>query len=161
MARPEEFAKWSRGHPELPHRCLSRGDMATLRTFRKSLMNILCAAVRGTFPSARSLGLLNTAIHRSVLHRGLAWEKGAWVLRVSNDARSPMEQCKTAVARSAVELLVGPSQSKLRVCKGAGCAHFLLTRTRTQIWCSSTGCGNRARVSRHYWKERAEDRART
>jgi predicted RNA-binding Zn ribbon-like protein len=62
-----------------------------------------------------------------------------------------------AIAREAIGLLADPEQrSRLRRCANPSCSMLFLAENKRRIWCSSAGCGNRARAARHYHKTRAE-----
>ena len=62
-----------------------------------------------------------------------------------------------AIAREAIGLLADPEQrAKLRRCASPSCSMLFLAENKRRIWCSSAGCGNRARAARHYHKTRAE-----
>jgi 4-amino-4-deoxy-L-arabinose transferase-like glycosyltransferase len=54
-----------------------------------------------------------------------------------------------ALARSAIEVVTLPRRDRLRACQAPGCVLFFQETARHRAWCSS-GCGNRARVARHY-----------
>jgi predicted RNA-binding Zn ribbon-like protein len=63
-----------------------------------------------------------------------------------------------AVARSAIDVVTGPSADRLRVCASDACSLlFVATHARRQ-WCSSAVCGNRERVARHARRQRQEPR---
>jgi predicted RNA-binding Zn ribbon-like protein len=51
------------------------------------------------------------------------------------------------LAEQAVDLLTGPED--LRACRAPGCVLYFVRQHPRREWCS-TGCGNRARVARHY-----------
>jgi predicted RNA-binding Zn ribbon-like protein len=53
------------------------------------------------------------------------------------------------LSRSALVLLAAPAREQLERCRAPGCILFFLKQRPGQLWCSS-GCGNRARVARHY-----------
>ena len=154
LGTPKEFVRWARGRLDLPSPQLSTRELARLRSLRTALLALFGSAVRRKAPPSGGVARLNAA-SSSFIPRVVAWERGRWILRSTAEFQSPLERIEGGVVRSATDVLVGPDLSKLRRCKGPGCAHFILARTRTQIWCSSSGCGNRARVSRHYWRERA------
>jgi predicted RNA-binding Zn ribbon-like protein len=50
-------------------------------------------------------------------------------------------------------LLAGPDASRIRACQAPGCVLFFLAERRRRDWCSPA-CGNRARVARHYRRQR-------
>lgn len=61
------------------------------------------------------------------------------------------------IAHQGVELLTGPGRDKLRPCLAPNCLLFFVKDHARREWCSP-GCGNRARVARHY--ERHHDAGR-
>jgi len=59
------------------------------------------------------------------------------------------------LSRSALALLAAPAREQLEQCRAPGCILFFLKQRPRQLWCSA-GCGNRARVARHYARHAAE-----
>ncbi|WP_202867622.1 CGNR zinc finger domain-containing protein [Kribbella pittospori] len=58
-----------------------------------------------------------------------------------------------ALAQEAIELLSDPDRlATLRRCASSSCSMLFLAENKRRIWCSSAGCGNRARAARHYHK---------
>lgn len=53
-----------------------------------------------------------------------------------------------AIARSTIDV-VSRCADRLRRCEGPGCGRYFLKDRAHRNWCS-LGCGNRARVARHY-----------
>jgi predicted RNA-binding Zn ribbon-like protein len=53
------------------------------------------------------------------------------------------------IAHRGVELFTGPGRDRLRPCLAPNCLLFFVKDHARREWCSP-GCGNRARVSRHY-----------
>jgi predicted RNA-binding Zn ribbon-like protein len=53
------------------------------------------------------------------------------------------------IAHQGVELLAGPGAERLRPCLAPNCLLFFVKDHARREWCSP-GCGNRARVARHY-----------
>lgn len=69
---------------------------------------------------------------------------------------TPADAALAAIARSAIGVFGGPRRADLRACQGPGCVlHFVKDHPRRE-WCSA-GCGNRARVSRHYYRQHTEE----
>lgn len=58
------------------------------------------------------------------------------------------------IADQAVRLFAGPERSALRACQGPGCVLYFVRNHPRREWCSA-GCGNRARVARHYQRHHA------
>jgi predicted RNA-binding Zn ribbon-like protein len=59
------------------------------------------------------------------------------------------------IAEEAVDLFSGRDRDRLRPCGGPGCVLYFVRTHPRQEWCSA-GCGNRARVARHYRRHHAE-----
>jgi predicted RNA-binding Zn ribbon-like protein len=58
-----------------------------------------------------------------------------------------------AFAGQAISLFAGPGCPQLRACPGPGCVLYFVQQHPRREWCSA-GCGNRARVARHYHRHR-------
>ncbi|WP_165495117.1 CGNR zinc finger domain-containing protein, partial [Actinomadura roseirufa] len=84
-------------------------------------------------------------------------EPAAWPLdgaRVLVSTPAPAADAALAlVARSAITIFGGPSRTAVRACGGPGCVLFFVKNHPRREWCSP-GCGNRARVGRHYQRHR-------
>jgi predicted RNA-binding Zn ribbon-like protein len=86
----------------------------------------------------------------------LVWPSGGEPGRVFHTAGVPVELATSLIAHQAVELFAGAQRARLRACLAPGCLlYFLKTHPRKE-WCSP-GCGNRARVARHYRRHHAGD----
>lgn len=60
-----------------------------------------------------------------------------------------------AIAREAIALMSAPERlERLRRCANPGCSMLFLAENKRRQWCSANVCGNRARVARHYEKNR-------
>ncbi|GIG63971.1 CGNR zinc finger domain-containing protein [Phytomonospora endophytica] len=57
------------------------------------------------------------------------------------------------LAHEAIAFLDGPKRALLRACTAPRCVRYFLKTHNRQQWCK-TSCGNRARVARHYEKQR-------
>jgi predicted RNA-binding Zn ribbon-like protein len=58
------------------------------------------------------------------------------------------------IAEQGVELFTGPRRASLRACHAPGCVLYFVRDHPRREWCSA-GCGNRARVARHYQRHHA------
>jgi predicted RNA-binding Zn ribbon-like protein len=160
LASIGEAQKWIRIKFGTAGSRISRRDLEALREFRAGVRDLLASAVDGTAPHARSLRRVNEVLGRSTTRPRLTWSRGDWRVEARDPNLPTRTSVENSVAASAAELLAGPQPLSLRRCEGPGCVHFLLARTTQQRWCSPTGCGNRARVQRHYLKLRSR-RGRT
>ncbi|WP_194202047.1 CGNR zinc finger domain-containing protein [Glycomyces albidus] len=68
------------------------------------------------------------------------------------------ERTLVDLAFEGADLLTGTSELPLRACYGPGCVLYFVRNHPRREWCSS-GCGNRARVARHYQRHKQSDRA--
>jgi predicted RNA-binding Zn ribbon-like protein len=64
------------------------------------------------------------------------------------------DRSRAELALAAARLLGGPEAELLRACQGPGCVLYFRKDHPRRGWCSA-GCGNRARVARHYERQRA------
>ena len=126
--------------------------LARLRRFRRQVRELLGAGPSSPPPPASVRAIRRWAFEGSA-RPTLSWERGRWRVRPEGPVL-PEAALFARIASDLVAVLTRPAARRVRRCQGPGCAHFLLARTRTQIWCSPTGCGNRARVARHYRKAR-------
>ena len=130
-------------------------DVEMLRRFRIELRRLLQVAVDRKQPPTAAVEAINRAAARSPSHWTLRWTRGRWVAQELGTERSATRRVIALTARSAIDLLGKNSPTPVRRCEGPGCIHFLVAQRSQQRWCSPTGCGNRARVQRHYRKIRA------
>lgn len=64
----------------------------------------------------------------------------------------------TATARSALMLLARPEPDRLKICPNCHWLFLDRSRNRSRAWCDMAVCGNRAKASRHYRRNREETR---
>ena len=64
----------------------------------------------------------------------------------------------TATARSALLLLSRPEPGRLKICPNCQWLFLDRSRNRSRAWCDMAVCGNRAKASRHYRRNREEPR---
>jgi predicted RNA-binding Zn ribbon-like protein len=128
------------------------GD-AVLGDFR-ALRDALRTLAAEVTDDTRSVADPNRDVHRAVatLNKACAsapsWSRLDWseqrVERVtSGNAVLPV------VAEAAVTLFTSEQRDELRACYAPGCVLYFVRDHPRRQWCSA-GCGNRARVARHY-----------
>ena len=64
----------------------------------------------------------------------------------------------TATARSALLLLSRPEPERLKICPNCQWLFLDRSRNRSRAWCDMAVCGNRAKASRHYRRNREDQR---
>lgn len=108
-------------------------------------------------PSAGDLAaaviVVNRACARAPSWSELHWpdpdDKDAGPERAVRTAHAPALAAVAAIAEEAVALFAGPDRALLRACRAPGCVLYFIRNHPRREWCSD-GCGNRARVARHY-----------
>ncbi|MEU5001429.1 CGNR zinc finger domain-containing protein [Streptomyces sp. NPDC021622] len=103
----------------------------------------------------QALARLNAAAAAEPVTPQLAWphdEFPAASLRPAAE-REPRVRLSAALARAAIDFLAGPERERLRSCAAPRCVRYFVKRHGRQEWCKPS-CGNRARVARHYRRQR-------
>ncbi|WP_067485692.1 CGNR zinc finger domain-containing protein [Actinomadura hibisca] len=160
LATTAMLAAWLRAHAgdfpgELAFsaaRALGDGDLFRFVRLRDAVRALARALVNDAPPPAIPLATLNEAAATAPSWPRLSWAAVPLVQEVT--AAPPPDAALSVIAASAVHVLGGPQRSALRACGGPGCVLFFVRRHPRRAWCSP-GCGNRARVSRHYERHRA------
>ncbi|KAA9162071.1 hypothetical protein FPZ12_012600 [Amycolatopsis acidicola] len=153
LATREEALAWLRGvdaWPEVVREWLPtpRGlRLDELRELRDAL-RVLAADVTGR----ASEGDPDAAA--DVVNRCCAlapqWSSLRWpAAREPRSAGRPGELLLSLLAEGAVELFTGEQRSALRACLAPNCVRYFVKQHPRREWCCA-GCGNRARVARHY-----------
>ncbi|WP_328996570.1 ABATE domain-containing protein [Kribbella sp. NBC_01245] len=133
-------------------RDVNQQDLATARELRDAIRALAGAAVDRTAPPQPALDALNGCVRTAPSWRELRWAD-APSAEARNDAR-PITAALADIAELAVDLFAGPALADLRACHAPGCVLFFLKDHPRREWCSA-GCGNRARVARHYQRTKA------
>ena len=158
LASARTFVRWNRAHRALARISTSPDILDDLRALRQDLCAMFETQTLGRSPGPSLLRRLNRWFGTSPAYLRASFSKGRWSLEEEPGIAGPAQRWEFEMARAATSLLAGPLSPKLRKCQAPGCAHFLLSRKRGQLWCSPTGCGNRVRVARHYRKRRGKAR---
>jgi predicted RNA-binding Zn ribbon-like protein len=161
-----QLQQWARQCGVRPSTGLSRADLALARSVRDALRRLAAdvlddtreGAVSGPLTAAEALDRLNEVLAacvpevRSDGHRRL---RRGWRWHVAG-----FERELGVIALEAADLLA-QGREGLGACHGPGCVLYFERVPVRREWCS-TGCGNRARVARHYRrrKDATEPRGR-
>ena len=147
--------RWIQARAEMGSVRIGGRDLTPLRRLREEVRELLHAATGRAPPSRAVIDSLNRHAARGGMRTELKWEPGRYTKVEVLAPQSAGERISAWVARDTIDLLSGSRAKLLRRCHGAGCLHYLVARNTLQLWCSPTGCGNRARVQRHYRKSHA------
>jgi len=135
-------------------------DGATLRKaiqLRETIYRIFSSVAHDHHPDDEDLNSLNRflsdyPVSSTVVRTGHEYE---WAMVAG---RGPEGKMLWPIAKSAADLLTSDQLGRVTECANEeeGCGWVFLDKTRsgTKKWCSSTGCGNRAKV--RAWYERHE-----
>ncbi|MBP2507048.1 putative RNA-binding Zn ribbon-like protein [Agrobacterium tumefaciens] len=64
------------------------------------------------------------------------------------------ESLGNATAHSALSLLAGETQERLRICGNCGWLFIDRSKNKSRIWCDMAVCGNRQKANRHYHRKK-------
>jgi predicted RNA-binding Zn ribbon-like protein len=130
-------------------------ELAEAKLLRDSLRRLAALCTDDPRPAAQSpvdsVDDAVAAVNRMVTHlphAQLVMRDG----RLHRDRPAPTSATRLALAelaRDSIDLLTGPSATKLRACHAPGCVLYFVRSNPRREWCSET-CGNRARAARHY-----------
>ena len=157
LASPGDLAAWlaAAGLADPPVR-VSAADLDATLALRAALARLVNAAMTDAGHRLDDVGLVNAAAARPAPTRRLLVLDGDLVARAAPPAPA---DCLGTIARDAVDLLAGSERGLLRECAGPDCSGIYVDRSRgrRRRWCTSAGCGNRARVAAHRDRRRAQD----
>jgi predicted RNA-binding Zn ribbon-like protein len=149
-----QLQQWARQCEVRPSTGLSRADLDRARSLRDALRRLAAdllddgrsGAVSARLTAGEALDVLNGLLATCVPEVGSDGNRGLrrdWHFSVTG-----FERKLAMVALQAADLLSeGPAA--LGACHGPGCVLYFERVPAQREWCSA-GCGNRARVARHY-----------
>jgi predicted RNA-binding Zn ribbon-like protein len=113
------------------------------------------AAVSATPNRRAALLTLDHACAAAPTWSSLRWVDGQEPSRELHTDAPPEQVILAELAEQAVELFTGEPARRLRACLAPGCVLYFVKQHPRREWCSA-GCGNRARVARHYQRHRTQ-----
>ena len=137
----------------------SDGDLEQYRELRASLRRIAAQTTQDSREHARTGGpalarALETVNARLVEPALRLEQRGEHRFELDwPEPGTSVSDHLTSLAREAARLL-GSDPSVVRACYGPDCVLYFVQRHTRREWCSP-GCGNRARVARHYRRARS------
>lgn len=133
-----------------------RGQVALgrIRLLRSALYALIHSIRDGTRPRAVAVDELQQWCRHGGTELQLRWHR-------DGSLRSSVESCGldligVTIALAAAELLSQPLVGQLGVCAGRNCGWLFLdmSKSRRRRWCDMKTCGNAAKASRHYRRQR-------
>lgn len=101
----------------------------------------------------RALAVVDAAAAGAPTWASLARDARGRFVRVTRSGGSPALAVVAMLAEQGVDLFAGSED--LRACRAPGCVLYFVRAHPRREWCSA-GCGNRARVARHYRRHRGD-----
>lgn len=131
-------------------------DLKAVRALRDAIDTLFRARLEGSesqpLAAVRSL---NQALSAPVPGPRLAWTSAG--PRKSPPAVNARRRALLRqLALDALDLLTGPTGERVRQCAHPDCILLFVATHPRRRWCSAALCGNRARVARHYQRQRQE-----
>ena len=111
---------------------------------------LVAAAIESRPPPPAALDELNAAARLAAPTPVLVWPQAGAPALGLEAGEQVADATLATIARSAIELLGGPDRERLRRCEHSDCVLSFVATNPRRRWCSASGCGNRARVARHY-----------
>ena len=150
--RPPAVDEWVQGAPA----GLDVAAAEDLRRLRDALRRLAADATGDTrttgpaVPDRRAaLDVLDRACAAAPTWSSLTWPDGGAPHRVVHGDAPAASVLLAGLAEDGVAFFAGEQASLLRACHGPGCVLYFTQQHPRREWCSA-GCGNRARVARHY-----------
>lgn len=153
--------------------------LATARELREAIYRLFSVLAAGGWPAEEELAVVNAALPEALAGLRVAREESgvrttgggeprpytrqrvatpgfAWT---RSDAADSLTAPLRPIVQSAAELLTSDLVDRVRECHGDDCTWLFLdqSRNRSRRWCSMESCGNRAKVRRHYRRQRADE----
>jgi predicted RNA-binding Zn ribbon-like protein len=153
-----QLQQWARQCGVRASTGLSRADLERARSLRDALRRLAAellddrrlGAVSDQVTAKEALDVLNGLLATCVPE--VRAEDGVGLRRDWRSSASGFERQLALLALEASDLLT--QRPALGACHGPGCVLYFERAPARREWCSS-GCGNRARVARHYRRHHA------
>lgn len=116
----------------------------------RQLREIALKAVQARKSGKRpSLSALNSFLEATASHPQLVMRRGSKIEIKRVHTGRTVEEFLAPIAESVADLLANGDFELIRQCEGGKCVLWFYDRTKAhrRRWCTSTGCGNRAKVA--------------
>lgn len=143
LSEPSDLAEWATGSglvTEAPR--VTPSELGAARELREAAYRVIFGRLDGAGSSEADISALNAAARRPPVE--LSLDQDGAVRRVGT-----VSQLLSAIARDALDLLGSDQVGLVRECDGPTCTRLYVdsSRARNRRWCSTTECGNRAKVA--------------
>jgi predicted RNA-binding Zn ribbon-like protein len=146
LAKPVDLDRWfdeaGLGVPR--QRKSTPDDLAAARSLRDAIFRSAMSTIEQAPPSIKDSRTINQWAMRMPLRPIIVGE------RIQLLAKQPVEAALSTIAADAIETVLGPLRSRIRLCPECRMVFIDTSRPGRRRWCSSaSGCGNRAKVRAH------------
>lgn len=129
----------------------------SLRALRNALRRLAAEATVDPRPAEDSqistvddaVAVVNATAAATPRWPSLTWAGGTSLASTVHASAHDGLAVTSLIAEQAIALLAGEERGRLRACLAPGCVLYFVKSHPRREWCSG-GCGNRARVARHY-----------
>lgn len=127
-----------------PDRGVGEDDLPAARVLRDALRSVALSVIDGRGPDQSALAVVDGYAGRASAPLELE-------VRPRLTRRPPLDvqEALGRLARTALEDLTGPRMPEIHACAEPICRKLYLDPTGRKKWCSTSTCGNRARVRAH------------
>jgi predicted RNA-binding Zn ribbon-like protein len=145
-----ELHRWSERHPENAGAVFR--DAIELR---EMLARIFLRFTSETMPAESDMRALNLALAEAPARQHVAAEGESYAWRIAIHSITATA-ILAAVLWSAADLLVSATRKRIRHCANDQCLWLFVddSKNGSRRWCSMQACGNRAKASRHYHRQK-------
>jgi predicted RNA-binding Zn ribbon-like protein len=125
-------------------------------SLRETLCQLFVTIVSDQPVDAEALTQLNAILSQAFARLQIRPREGGFTWGW-NDSDLSLDRMLWPVLRSAAEFLTGGQLDRLGQCPGCGWFFVDGSRSRSRRWCDMRVCGNRAKVRRHYRRQRKRE----
>ncbi|HEX7735105.1 MAG TPA: ABATE domain-containing protein [Ktedonobacteraceae bacterium] len=118
--------------------------------FREVIYRIFAAVISGIQPAQADLAMLNAELGKALAGGRVGPVAGGFDWEWTSDPAA-LDPMFGSIARSAADLLTSLEHALVHECANEACSWLFVDQTKNhrRRWCSTTGCGNVAKVRRH------------
>jgi predicted RNA-binding Zn ribbon-like protein len=118
---------------------------------RETIYRIFVEAGKSRKPRSEDLKVLSLFFQRALSRLRIVPKAGRYRLTWKDSEDEPVGVL-WPIVQSAVDLLISPEFSQVRMCPGKGCGWLFVDKSRNGMrkWCDMKDCGNREKARRHY-----------
>ena len=147
VQKPKDFLSWAGRYGLALDRAPSPAMLERLHRLRAALFGIFDALNDGVAPRPADLSVLNDELAEARAAERLIPDRDGYALQ--DNAASPIDRFRNAVARDAAELLTGDAK-RIKRCPNHACLWLFYdgSKNLSRRWCAMDDCGTKDKVRR-------------